>query len=156
MARALLFGEEDAVRRFVDRVNGRITNWGPSQAIGVTLDGELVCGVVYNNYRRFDLDMHVSAISPRWASRRIVGTLLAYPFVGLGCVRVTATIAATNDRARKLLRQLGFHSEGFHPMAWEGREDALSYGMLRSDAARWIGALRGTDGQRQSEHAAAA
>lgn len=156
MSLGLLYGEDDRVRRFVAGLNNRTPDFGPSAAIGVTLDGELVCGVVYNNYRRFDLDMHVSASNPKWASRRIVGTLLAYPFVGLGCVRVTATIAATNDRARKLLRQLGFHSEGFHPLAWEGREDALSYGMLRSDAARWIGALRGEDGQVEPEHAAAA
>lgn len=156
MIRAPLYGEDERVRQFVAGINRRAPDFGPSSAIGVTLDDELVCGVVYNNYRRFDLDMHVSATSPKWASRKIVGTLLAYPFVQLGCVRATATIAATNDRARKLLRQLGFHCEGFHPMAWEGREDALSYGMLRSDAARWVEALRGMDGQRQSEHAAAA
>jgi RimJ/RimL family protein N-acetyltransferase len=154
--RQLLYHQDDRVRQFVATINKRAPDFGLSTAVGVTLDGELIAGVVYNNYRRFDLDMHVSATSPKWASRKIVGTLLAYPFVQLGCVRVTATIAATNDRARKLLRQLGFHVEGFHPRAWEGREDALSFGMLRSDAARWIGALRGESGQVESEHASAA
>lgn len=154
--RELLFNEDERVMRFVSAINRRQPDFGPATAIGVTLDGELIAGVVYNNYRRFDLDMHVSASSPKWASRKIVGTLLAYPFVQLGCVRATATIAVSNDKADKLLRQLGFHLEGYHPMAWEGREDALSYGMQRSDAARWVASLRGRDGQIEPEHAAAA
>lgn len=156
MARTLLFGEDDRVRRFVASINGRPADFGPSSAVGVLLDDELVCGVVYNNYRRYDLDMHVSATTPRWASRRIVGTLLAYPFSQLGCVRVTATISSENDKAAKLLRQLGFHCEGYHPMAWEGQGDALSFGMLRSDAERWIGALREVHGKEQSVHSRAA
>jgi len=154
--RALLYNEDEKVRRFVNAVNRRETDFGPFKAIGVTLDGDLVAGIVYNNFRGYDLSMHVSATSPKWGSRKIVGTLLAYPFVGLGCVRVTAQIAASNDRARKLLRQLGFHIEGLHPLAWEGREDALSFGMTRDDAARWVGALRGEDGQEFTQHARAA
>lgn len=154
--RDLLYNEDERVRRFVNALNGRATDFGPSQAIGVMLDGDLVAGIVYNQFRGYDLSMHVSASSPKWCSRKIVGTLLAYPFVGLGCVRVTATIAASNDRARKLLRQLGFHVEGLHTLAWEGREDALSFGMTRADAARWVGALRGEDGQEFPEHARAA
>lgn len=155
--RDLLYREDERVARFVSGINGRETDFGPFRAIGVTLDGELVAGIVYNQFRGYDLSMHVSATSPKWCSRKIVGTLLAYPFVGLGCVRVTAQIAVSNDKARKLLRQLGFHVEGWHPLAWEGVEDALSFGMTRIDASRWIGALRGEDGQQEfTEHARAA
>lgn len=153
--RALLYNEDDRVRRFVAGLSGRPADFGPSTAIGVLFGDELVAGIVYNEFRGYGLSMHVSATSPKWASRRIVGTLLAYPFVQLGCVRITATIAATNDRARKLLRQLGFHVEGLHPLAWEGRKDALSYGMTRADAARWV-AFRGEDGQELTVHARAA
>lgn len=155
--RALLYNEDERVRRFVAGLSGREPDFGPSTATGVLVDGELIAGIVYNEFRGYDLSMHVSASSPKWASRKIVGTLLAYPFAQLGCVRVTAMISATNDRARKLLRQLGFHVEGFHPLALYGREDALSFGMLRADAARWIGALRGQDAEQEfAERARAA
>lgn len=146
----LLLNQDERVRQFVATLNRRPADFGPSTAIGVMLNSELHAGIVYNNFRGFDLSMHVSAVSPKWCSRRIVGMLLSYPFRQLGCVRVSALISARNDRARKLLRQLGFHAEGIHPLAWEGTEDALSFGMTRDDAARWIGAGEEPHGQEQS------
>jgi RimJ/RimL family protein N-acetyltransferase len=76
--------------------------------------------------------------SPRWASRGAIRTLLRYPFVQLRCARITAVTDAHNAQARAFLRRIGFRPEGFHADALPNA-DALSYGLLAKDAARWIG-----------------
>ena len=134
----ILLGQTEVVRAWVgERVGCR--DFGPSEAIGVVRDGELIAGVVYNELRGFDLQMHIAASSPRWASRRTIDSLLSYPFKQLGCVRVTAVVPRSNHRARALLQKLGFRLEGTHRQAWDGRQTALSYGMTRRMAAKWIG-----------------
>ena len=133
----ILIGQTDAVRDFVGEKVG-CRDFGPSEALGVVLDGELVAGVVYNEHRDFDLKMHIAATSPRWASRRTIDKLLGYPFRQLKCVRVTAVVPRANHRARALLQKLGFKMEGTHPQAWDGRQTAISYGMTRKMASKWI------------------
>jgi RimJ/RimL family protein N-acetyltransferase len=138
----ILIGQTDAVRGFVgERVGCR--DFGPSEALGVVLDGELIAGVVYNEHRDFDLKMHIAAASPRWASRRTIDKLLGYPFRQLKCVRVTAVVPRGNHQARNLLQKLGFKMEGTHKFGWDGRQTAISYGLTRKMAAKWIGEENG-------------
>ena len=68
---------------------------------------------------------------------RAIRAMLRYPFVQLSCVRLTAVTPARNVRARAFLARLGFRQEGVHPDALPGG-DAVSYGLLARDAARWI------------------
>lgn len=138
MHRELLIGDDDRVRAFVGRINRRIPDFGVSRAIGVLVDGELIAGIVYNEFRERQLTMHVSALNPSWASRRIVGELLATAFVTNNCVRVNAVVSATNRKVQKFLKQLGFSCEGMHPLGWMGTEIALSFGMTRDQAAKWL------------------
>jgi RimJ/RimL family protein N-acetyltransferase len=44
---------------------------------------------------------------------------------------------ATNQPARAFLCRLGFREEGYHPDALP-LGDAVTYGLLRKDAARWL------------------
>jgi RimJ/RimL family protein N-acetyltransferase len=44
---------------------------------------------------------------------------------------------ATNQPARAFLCRLGFKQEGIHPDALPDG-DAVTYGLLRKDAARWL------------------
>ncbi len=134
----VLINQSDAVRQFVgERVGCR--DFGRSEAIGVVLDGELIAGIVYNEARDFDLKMHIAATSPRWASRQTIDKILGYPFRQLGCVRVTAVVPRGNHQARILLHKLGFRMEGTHKLGWDGRQTAISYGLTRKMAAKWIG-----------------
>jgi RimJ/RimL family protein N-acetyltransferase len=62
---------------------------------------------------------------------------MRYPFIQLGCNRITAITKAKNQPARAFLCRLGFHLEGVHPGVFLD-DDAISYGLLRSDASRWL------------------
>ena len=128
-------------------------------AIGVTDDRSLIAGVVYSdiskNQRGLPINLHmtIAAESPQWALRSIIRILFAYPFIQIGVPRVTATVAKNNKRSRKLAEGLGFVHEGTLRRAWDGRQNALVYGMLRHEC-RWIGEM--SDGKIESPSAARA
>lgn len=141
MQRALLINQDARVKRFISGLQGYAVNpAGPSCAIGVTVDGQLVCGVIYSDFHDRCIAMHASSTTPAWCTRFILGKLLAYAFVTNDCVRMSTINAASNKRAHQVLKRIGFKLEGVHPLGWNGREAAYSFGLLRDDAAKWIGA----------------
>lgn len=114
-----------------------ISDFGNCSPIGVEHKGEIVAVAIYNNYRHPNIEITFAISSPHWASRGAVREILSYPFHQLGCRRVTAITEARNMKARRFLEHLGFDLEGYHPEAFP-TGDAISYGLLRANAARWI------------------
>jgi RimJ/RimL family protein N-acetyltransferase len=114
-----------------------IADFRPCATIGVERHGEIVAAAIYNNYRPPNIDITFVSSSSHWASRRAIQAMLRYPFVQLGCKRLTAVTPAQNARARTFLLRLGFRQEGVHPDALP-TGDAVSYGLLAKDAARWL------------------
>lgn len=114
-------------------------NFGPSPtAIGCGDGNQLLCVVVYHNHRVFDIFMSIAAVSPRWATKRVIGRFLAYPYEQLECERTTVVCAKSNRRSRKLVEGVGWVREGSIRRGWDGKENAIVYGMLRSEAQRWL------------------
>ncbi len=145
----IVFGHDKAIASWVcDRIE--VPTPLNAAALGATVNGELVAGVAYINYRGCDIEMLCASDDPRWLSRSHLRAFFGYPFNQLGCLRVTAIIAKRNKRARKMVERLGFKREGAHPKALDGHT-AITYGMLKEDC-RWIG---DTNGQEKRTDAAA-
>src|SRR5262245_44580011 len=132
----LLFDQDAALARWAGARLG-IADFHPCTAIGVAQGGDIVAAAIYNNYRPPDIEITFATSSPRWATRSAIRAMLHYPFVQLGCKRLTAVTAAQNAPARVFLLRLGFCQEGIHRDALP-TGDAVSYGLLAKDAARWI------------------
>lgn len=113
-----------------------IEDFGPNVTMGFAHNGTLIAGAVFNNYRHPSIEISFAADSPKWATRGNIACLLQYPFVQLGCLRLTAYIKASNTRARTFTAYLGFDQEGYHPHGFPD-DDAVSYGLLR-EKNRWM------------------
>lgn len=124
---AILLGERLGLRR----------PWEKCRSFGVIRDAELVAIVVYSEYRHPNIEASIWSSTPRWATPPVLRALIQYPFLQLGVKRITATTEATNHRARGFLCRLGFREEGVHPDALP-TGTAITYGLLRKDAARWL------------------
>ncbi|MHB8273074.1 GNAT family N-acetyltransferase [Bradyrhizobium sp.] len=109
----------------------------PNTSIGVAHRGQIVAVAVFNNFRRPNIEITFVTTSARWASPGAVKAILRYPFLQLGCKRVTAIIEATNQPARAFLCRLGFKLEGVHPDVFVSGA-AETYGLLLKDATRWV------------------
>jgi RimJ/RimL family protein N-acetyltransferase len=81
--------------------------------------------------------MHVAAVEgKRWLNRAYLRACFAYPFVQLGCRRITGMVAADNEAALRLDFHLGFEYE-------TQLKDALPSGdllllVMWREKCRWI------------------
>lgn len=132
----LVYGQDAALVRWIGERLG-INDFGPCITIGVLHSGEIVAVALYNKFIHPNIEVSFAISSPSWASPGAVKGILSYPFVQLNCKRVTATVSAENRKAMAFLLRLGFRREGYHPDALP-TGDAVTYGLLRKDAARWI------------------
>jgi RimJ/RimL family protein N-acetyltransferase len=145
----LVLDKPDAVHAWTARqLDMSIDSFKPvAWANGVESKGHLIAGVIYHELRfeKFGTDIRISmaATNPRWATKRNIGVLLGYPFYRFGCGRVTLLIARENERARRFVEGIGFVPEGCARRGYDGRSDAMIYGILREEVARWTGEQHG-------------
>jgi RimJ/RimL family protein N-acetyltransferase len=106
----------------------------PYTALGLMTQAGIIAGVVYQNYTKIDIQMHVASIADkRWLNRHFLGECFRYPFEQLGCKRVTALIPAKNETAEAFDKRLGFSYEGRIRQILPDGDDLLLYGMLREE-----------------------
>ena len=147
---SLLFGADQEV---ADLVSSRIPQMfgarfiAPLHAVGVVRDGALVGGVVFYN-KRFngngdlvDIEMSGAFEPGDWCRPSTLRALFEVPFVVLNSNRMTTITSRKNKPARLIDEGLGFKLEGVHEAAIDGKQDAVSYGMLRKNCV-WIDPAR--------------
>ncbi len=134
----ILYGYHQEIARWAGDLLG-VDDWGPCKTIGIVRKGELVAAAVFNQYRHPNIEISFVTTNPRWATPEAVRAVFHYPFVQLKCKRLTSTTEAKNQRARAFLCRLGFKEEGYHPDCLP-TGDAVTYGLLAKDAARWLAA----------------
>jgi RimJ/RimL family protein N-acetyltransferase len=138
----LVYGQDKRVRDWVaERIGENLDD--AEVAIGVEEDGELIAGVAYNMYTGAAICMNVAATpGKRWTTKEFMYAFFAYPFVQLKCRRVTGLVRVSNEVARKFDEHVGFIQEGVIRQAFEDGEDAILYGMLKSEC-RYLGVHHG-------------
>ena len=113
-------------------------DFGACISLGVAIDGKPVAGVVYNNYRilPYGSDCHVTIVAEpgqKWAYPDVLQALFTYPFVQAQCGRITAVISEKNKHAIRFCEKLGFRKEGVLRRGYNGRTNALVFGLLKSE-----------------------
>lgn len=137
----LVFGHDKEIAEFVRRRTPQLDHngFGDCTTIGVIRHGKLIGGVVYNTYRPQigDVMVHFAFDSPMWATREVLASVCHYPFVQLGCQRVSAIVRRKNKRSRLFVEKaIGFRLEGTVRKGF-GDDDAMIYGVLRREC-RWL------------------
>lgn len=132
--------------RIVYGENERASSWCVSegwklgtkaQSIACEKDGDLVAVCVFDDYRGSDIRIHAArAPAQRFLPRAYWHAVYAYPFLQVGCLRVTAPIAASNAKAIGLVERVGFRLETRLERACHG-EDLLIFVLWR-EACRFL------------------
>jgi RimJ/RimL family protein N-acetyltransferase len=123
-----------------DRVHAFVSALTPinftsgSQAIGLTKDDELIAGVIFENFNKFNVWMHVAALpGSNWLTRAYLRACFAYAFVQLGCKRVSGYVEAWNSQARRFDEHLGFRQEAILEGCASDGGDVILYVMWKKD-----------------------
>lgn len=127
----------DWVARRVEGLENR-DDFGPSSCLGIGRNGVAVAGVVYSMYRKekYGSSVWLTIAAKQgvpWAQPEVLRQIFHYPFVELGCTRVGALIKEGNTKSIKLCTRVGFRKEGVLRRGWDGKSNALVYGLLRHE-----------------------
>lgn len=142
---SLVYGmDHDVVAWVMTRipyVNKEDINYYSYSAIGLEDGGTLIAGCLYSNHTGHDIYMHFATDSAKCATKRNFRAWFSYPFIQLGCKRVTALIAKPNKRSRAFVERAGFKLEGTSRKGFDGIKDVCIYGMLFEEC-RYIKSAR--------------
>lgn len=94
---------------------------------------EFVAGVVLSNFREHDIEISCATETSMAWRPHVMGAVFQYVFKQLGCARCTSIVTRNNTRCRDFLDSLGFQLEGNLRMGYDGKRDALIYGLLAKD-----------------------
>lgn len=132
MSTSIIF-DPHRVWQFVSKLAGAPRTSG-MQGIGLEKDGDLIAGVLYEGYTGHNIWMHVAAEpGGKWLNKAYLKTCFAYPFLQLGCDRVSGWVEASNDQARRFDEHLGFEQEAVLSRAARDGGDVLIYVMWREE-----------------------
>ena len=138
MAKTVISNQNERVAAFIAQANG-IRQMPPCTTLGLLEEDTLLAGVAYTDYTKCNLFLHVAAVpGARWMTRRFLHVVFHYPFVFLGCNRITASVEESNERARKFDEHLGFTLEAKLQGAARDGGDIFLYKMTKYDC-RFLG-----------------
>ena len=105
--------------------------------IGVEKDGEIIGGIIYNDWNGANVFIHQAAVKKgRWLSRTFLSVIFHYAFEQLKVKRITAAMSSANVAANRVVTGLGFQLEAVLAGA-EPDGDMNVYRMMAQDC-RWI------------------
>lgn len=106
------------------------------RCVSRTRGGNLLGGVIYQDYRVRSVTVHVASWTADWLSRDLLWTIFTYPFDMLKVEQVLGIVASTNTRALDFDLRIGFKEVTRVPDVVPGG-DLVVLSMRREDC-RWL------------------
>lgn len=131
---SLIYHADNEIREWL--IANHFPDYGPCHTLGFARNGALVGAVIYYNQHGYDMELGIHTTSPKWCSKRTLSWLFAYPFLQMGCNRVTAKVDASDEKVRNFVERLGFVYEGTSRRAIPTGDSAV-YGLLKEEC-RWL------------------
>lgn len=103
-----------------------------------------MAGIVFHDYQEHfkTIAFSIAADSARWATKRLIGRILTYPFEELGMNKLWTATPSSNERALRLAKGLGFTREAVLARHF-GKDHAVINRMFAHDYRRLYGELNG-------------
>lgn len=106
-----------------------------SEAIGLEKDGELIAGVIYENWNHQSIFCHIALLGQ--ITPKFIAAIFHYPFEVCNVEKIIAPIRGDNRKAINLVKKMGFSEEArIKDAAPTG--DLVFYTMTRN-ACRFLG-----------------
>lgn len=144
MTRRVLVDNERVGRWVCERTGG--SHDQNTIGIGLERDGELIAGVLFDNYLGGSICMHVASDgSKNWMTREFLFKVFHYPFKQLGVSVIIGLVDSTNAAALSFDQALGFVLE--HSIPGAGRHGDLVILTMRPAQCRFLNSRRDMNGQ---------
>jgi RimJ/RimL family protein N-acetyltransferase len=96
--------------------------------------GEIIAAALYVEFTGTNIFIHlVGKPGQRWLTRDFLKWGFHYPFVQLGCSRVSCWVEADNLASRRFVEHIGWQHEATLKGAGHAGQDVFIYAMFRED-----------------------
>lgn len=135
---SLVFNDKEWVGAWVAAQVEQTASWGSFYAMGVEHNGELVAGIVINNFNGANATCHIAVAKPTRELPALLHHVSRYAFVQCKLKRLTGMVPASKPKVLAFDRHLGFEEEFVMPCA-AADGGALVVLVLWPDKCRWLG-----------------
>lgn len=133
-----VFDEKARVGKWVsEQIDNGLGSWGEFYAMGVEKDGELVAGVVVNEYNGSNAACHIAVTKPGKYLIQLFRYVADYAFNHCKLNRLTGAVPSNNQKALKFDKHLGFEEEFVMKKAAAGGHD-LHILVVWPENCRWL------------------
>lgn len=135
---ALIFNDKERVGAWVAKQVEQTASWGSFYAMGIEHSGELVAGVVVNNYNGANATTHIAVTRPTRELPELLRHVCLYAFRQCGLKRLTGMVPESKPKVLAFDKHLGFEEEFVMPCA-AADGGALIILVMWPDKCRWLG-----------------
>lgn len=137
-ARHECVADDDAAFRFISGFIPISPSFN-QKGIVLKVDGEITAALLYVEYNGTNAFVHLAGKpGRRWLTRDFLFWAFHYPFVQLGCTRITGWVEEDNFDSRRFLKNIGFEDEARLEGAGIHGQDVILMRMFRKDC-RFLG-----------------
>ena len=124
-ASKLVFDDKERIGDWVAERVGQLSSWGGFYAMGAELKGELISGLVFNNFTDSSATVHLAVSTPTKTLSEMLDHAFLYAFRTCKLRRLTGLVEAKNAKSLKIIKHLGFVEEGVMREAGTGGDDII-------------------------------
>lgn len=137
MTDRLVFDDKERVAKWVAEQVEQSASWGSMYAMGAERDGELVAGVVMNNYNGVNATVHLAVKKPGKDMVALFRAFCDYAFNVCKLKRITGLVPASLPKVLAFDLKLGFEEEF---VMQEAAQDGGPLHILKMtpDTCRWL------------------
>lgn len=134
----IVCGQKERVGAWVGARIGNAQPWHNYEAIGIERAGEIVGGVVIDNYiLGARCSIHCAGDGRRWLTREFLGVVFDYVFRQLGCNAVMNIVDGSNIDSIRFTGHIGFSEVHRIKGGGKGGSDGVIFELQKSDC-KWI------------------
>jgi len=121
----LIFEDKERVGAWVAEQVVQRSEWGSYYAMGAEVDGQIVSGIVFNNFNESNATAHIACSKPNKLFLELLDHAFLYAFETCGLRRLTGFVEADNSKALKLDKHIGFLQESIMREAGSEGQDVV-------------------------------
>ena len=121
----LIFDDKERVGAWVAKEVVQEAEWGSYYAMGAEVDGQIVSGIVFNNFNECNATAHIACSKPNKLFLELLDHAFLYAFETCKLRRLTGLVEADNSKALKLDTHIGFVKESVMQEAGSEGQDMV-------------------------------
>ena len=121
----LIFDDKERVGAWVAKEVVQEAEWGSYYAMGAEVDGQIVSGIVFNNFNECNATCHIAVSKPNKLFLELLDHAFLYAFETCKLRRLTGLVEADNSKALKLDKHIGFLQESVMQEAGSEGQDMV-------------------------------